>query len=302
MRQRPLDRLPLLLLVLAAVLAAASGTSFLHAKSAASVPNFSSRDSSTSSTSSTSSSTSLSGGICLDDDKATTMGAANSKKASGYTSLQNPYVNKVGREGYIACMSMYGTRGRDPTRGDLIQSVNLDLGANGVKSCMSTHIRALFPQGLALSEAERDELGVRGLLPAGQVSQVSVVDRTVLDIDWYWSIGSFRCMSVRMRSNGPILAVWQSKQEVQLETALKQIRERPTPMDKYLFLDMLRVSLGLCMLQSTRCMLKTRCSHNTHTHLPSRPSTNQTQDSNADLFFALLVQHTEELLPIVYSR
>lgn len=87
-------------------------------------------------------------------------------------------------------MSVYGTRGRDPTRVDLNQSINLDLGASGVKSCMSIHIHANVTQGLALSEAERDELGVRGLLPAGQVSQVSAVDQTVSigdtssDIDW----------------------------------------------------------------------------------------------------------------------
>lgn len=41
-------------------------------------------------------------------------------------------------------------------------------------------------------------------------------------------------------------------------------------MDKYLFLDTLRVSPGLCMLQSTGGLLKTRCFHNTHT--PAFPS------------------------------
>lgn len=52
--------------------------------------------------------------------------------------------------------------------------------------------------------------------------------------------------------------------EVQMETALKQIRERPTPFDKFLYLDSIR-------------------------------------DVNAQLFYALLVSHTDELLPIVYT-
>lgn len=96
------DWLPLLVLVLATVLAAPSSTSFLHAK-AASVPNFGSRDSSSSSTSRVSSSTN--GGIYLDNDKATTMGASNSKTAGGYANLRNPYVNKV-RDTLLACPCM----------------------------------------------------------------------------------------------------------------------------------------------------------------------------------------------------
>lgn len=109
-------------------------------------------------------------------------------------------------------------------------------------------------KGLALSEAERDKLGVRGLLPAGQVFL-----------------------------------------EVQVETALKQIRERPTPMDKYLYLDSLRVrfksSHGWIDPSSTGRLTCTRTYINTLI----------IQDANAQLFFALLVKHTDELLPIVYT-
>lgn len=36
-------------------------------------------------------------------------------------------------------------------------------------------------RGLAMSEAERDKLGVRGLLPAGQVSLVGFVGRVIGD-------------------------------------------------------------------------------------------------------------------------
>lgn len=49
-----------------------------------------------------------------------------------------------------------------------------------------------------------------------------------------------------------------------METALKQIRERPTPIDKYLYLEGIR-------------------------------------DVNAQLFYALMIRHTDELLPLVYT-
>lgn len=49
-----------------------------------------------------------------------------------------------------------------------------------------------------------------------------------------------------------------------METALKQIRERSTPLDQYLYLENIR-------------------------------------DVNAQLFYALMIRHTDELLPLVYT-
>lgn len=153
---------------------------------------------------------------------------------------------------------------------------------------MHARIRTTHAQGLALSEEERDRLGVRGLLPAGQVPKASRrLNRLFAAAEGGRRSFFSKCVNVNVSTT--------KIQEAQLEAALNQVRERPTPMDKYLYLDSLRVSL--CMYISSYRSTRSSSSHKNARTLAS-PSI---QDSNADLFFALMIQHTDELLPIVYT-